>query len=102
MTGKELKEKFENISDNDDVFFDFKCSDGNKYSMKIESANAERFMKLKDAVFILKEYCFSRQAYMYSCRNCPFNREGNCIISDLRNVDSNNLPDATIILRREK
>lgn len=103
MTGKELKERFANISDNDDVLFSFTDADGQLYRMKIKSADAERFISLKDAVFGIREYCFSRQGFMYSCRNCPFaGSHGMCIVDDLMKVDSNALPDDTIVLRRGK
>lgn len=102
MTGNELKEKFANISDNDDVLFSFTDADGQLYRMKIKSADAEKFINLKDAVFGIREYCFSRQGFMYPCRNCQFANHGICIVNDLMNVDFDTLADDTIVLRREK
>lgn len=102
MIAKELKRIITNIPDDEDALIEIRDSYGNKYNLEIESVNATRQINIKDAVFAIKGYCFSRSGLMYPCGNCPFNEHGMCAISDLKDIDIGDLPNEKISIRREE
>lgn len=98
MTGKELKGKFANISDNDDAFFAFTDSNGQVYQMKIRSALVKRCITMRDAVLAIQYYCLQRQGLLYSCNNCIFSEGGKCLVGDLMNMHVSDIPDIDIVV----
>ena len=102
MIAEELKKIIMNIPDDSDAIFEIRDSLGNKHQLEIESANAKKQVSIKDAVFAIKMYCASRSGLMYSCRNCPFNKNGICVVSDLNHMDVEDLPNDRMSIRREE
>lgn len=102
MIGRELKKTIMSIPDDENALLDIKDSFGNRYQVEIESANARREINIRDAVVAIKTYCASRSGLMYSCRNCSFNKNGICVVSDLNHMDIADLPNDRMSIRREE
>lgn len=102
MTGKELKERIKNLSDDEHVVFGFADSDGNIYHLKICDIKEDRFINLRDAVKALTRYCTSNRSTfgIRYCKQCPFNNDlGECTISGLYNLNvDNRIPDEEIYI----
>lgn len=102
MTGKELKEKLKNLSDDENIVFGFTDSDGNIHHMRICDIKEDRFINLRDAVKALTKYCASNRSTfgMDYCKQCPFHNDlSGCVISELYNLNvDNRIPDEEIYL----